>query len=192
MNPVAEFDAAIIAAISAMRSPALTAVMRVWTTLGGGVAVTAVVVVVCAVGWRIGRRDVAVAVAVSVAGGMLLSTALKLIVARGRPSAVAALIAPPGTHSFPSGHAMASLCLAAAIGSLVLLSRRSRSTKTSLVGVLALYALGVGFSRVYLGVHWPSDVVASWLLGGVWLSVAPRGLRSLVRAAGTAGNPTML
>lgn len=116
------------------------------------------------------KRRVALFVLAAVGGGELVSTILKLFYSRPRPDLV-----PHGmevfTASFPSGHAMMS-----AIAYLTLAMLLSRVTPSRRVSVLVV-ALGivmtvlVGISRVYLGVHWPSDVLAGWCVGAAWAAL---------------------
>lgn len=165
-------DVSVAAAVHALRAPWLTGVMRVWTVLGGTLVVTAVVVMLFGLLWTRGRRDLAWFAAVSVGGGALLSSLLKLAVGRTRPFAGGALIELPRTASFPSGHTMASLCLAVAVFVLVREVRPEAARIHALAAAIgAVYAAGVAFSRVYLGVHWPSDVLGSWVLGALWCAV---------------------
>jgi undecaprenyl-diphosphatase len=110
-----------------------------------------------------------------VAGGQALGTLLKNVIVRSRPSATQALIPLPGSYAFPSGHALAAVLL---YGVLAFLVARAAHTRVMRVGVVvaAVVIIGlVGLSRVYLGVHWPSDVVAAWILGGAWLAVCISG-----------------
>lgn len=104
---------------------------------------------------------------VAIIGSALLNLATKQVFARARPSLWES-IAPESTYSFPSGHAMGSMTLAAV---LVLLAWRTRWR-----GWVALPALGfvamVGLSRVYLGVHYPSDILAGWAAALAWTVAA--------------------
>ncbi|BBK43260.1 phosphatase PAP2 family protein [Allostella vacuolata] len=105
--------------------------------------------------------------AASLAGGAILSASLKLAFGRPRPELVAHL-ADIHTASFPSGHAMLSavayLTLAGLLARVQPQPRLRRFVIAVGIGTTAL----VGISRVYLGVHWPTDVVAGWLLGAAW------------------------
>lgn len=168
---VAAFDATVTAAIQSMRTPPLTAIMLGITALGSTIAVTGAMVVVVLLLLRRGRRADAVFTLAAIAGGSLLSTVFKGYFDRVRPPAESALIALPSSFSFPSGHAMGSLCLAWVLGWLACGTSWRTAHKAAVVGGLATYAVLVGVSRVYLGVHWPSDVVASWLLGAAWLGL---------------------
>jgi undecaprenyl-diphosphatase len=98
------------------------------------------------------------------AGTGLLVTALKLFFARTRPD-LFRVLALPHSFSFPSGHATGSSAL---FGTLALMVAQVRPAWTGRVSVLAgLIILGVGASRIYLGVHWPTDVLAGYLLGSL-------------------------
>lgn len=184
MTALGAFDAAVSTAVRSLRTPALTAVMRAWTPLGGTIVTSALVLLMAALLWSRGRRDLSVMAVALVAGGSALSTALKLLAERTRPLAAEALIPLPASHSFPSGHTMASLCIAVAVtviaGALGIRGRR----RAYLIAASALYALGVAFSRVYLGVHWPTDVLASWVIGGVWCALVVAGWRNWLRSHG--------
>ena len=115
-----------------------------------------------------GRRRAAVLFAVTAIGGLALETAAKALVARPRPALVPHLVAVD-TASFPSGHAMMSTVIFLA---LVLILRdlgaRRALHRSALAGVSLLLVL-IGLSRIALGVHWPSDVAAGWLLGIAWV-----------------------
>lgn len=104
---------------------------------------------------------------IAVAGGLLVSSALKSGFDRPRPDLV-----PHGayvyTTSFPSGHAMMSAVTFLTLGSVLARSQRRRRLKVYLILLALMITLGVGVSRVYLGVHWPTDVLAGWTVGASW------------------------
>ncbi|TPN75429.1 phosphatase PAP2 family protein [Mesorhizobium sp. CU2] len=103
----------------------------------------------------------------AVAGGQVLSSVLKLEVDRPRPDLVSHLVNETSL-SFPSGHAMLSAVTYLTLGSLAARFLPDRRTKIFALGLAVLITLLVGLSRVYLGVHWPSDVLAGWCAGFGW------------------------
>ncbi len=113
------------------------------------------------------RRAVGAFVAIAVGGGALVSTGLKALFGRPRPTLVPHAV-EVYTHSFPSGHAMLSAVTYLTLGALLARLEERRRAKAYLLSVATLLTLLVGASRVYLGVHWPSDVLAGWCLGACW------------------------
>jgi undecaprenyl-diphosphatase len=119
------------------------------------------------------RRAVALLLLLSVAGGWLISNALKLGIARPRPDIVPHLI-DVSDLSFPSGHAMLSAVTYLTLGALLSGMQRERPLKIYVVSIAVLLTVLVGISRVYLGVHYPSDVLGGWCAGAVWAAVCWR------------------
>ena len=141
--------------------------MRDFTALGGtGVLLT---VTLAVTGYLViaRKRHLALTVAVSVFTGMLLSQTLKWGFARPRPDLVPALT-QVYTHSFPSGHAMVSAVVYLTLGVLFARTPIRTAIKAYLLFIATLLTLIVGVSRVYLGVHWPTDVLAGWAGGAAW------------------------
>lgn len=155
--------------LAAHRDGWLTVALKGVSLLGNSAAEVAVAVGVSAlVAWRSGRWLPAVLGLVGIAGvGLLIFTA-KLVVGRSRPALPYAIVTEDG-YSFPSGHATGT----AAVG-LLCAWMLSRWLITSWPGRVAVWSVAigttgaVGFSRVYLGVHYVTDVVAGWLLGAAW------------------------
>ncbi|ACJ00903.1 phosphatase PAP2 family protein [Rhodospirillum centenum] len=137
------------------------------TALGGNAVLTLVTAGSTLYLLLVRKRAAAVLLLVSVLGGMLLSTTLKLGFDRPRPDLV-----PHGmevfTASFPSGHALLSAVTYLTLGTLLARLQPRRRLKAFFLGVAVLIAGMVGVSRVYLGVHWPSDVLAGWCIGAAW------------------------
>ena len=141
--------------------------MRDFTALGStGVLV---IVTLAVVGFLVisGKRQAALMVAGSIISGMLLSQALKWGFARPRPELVPHAVRVY-TQSFPSGHAMMAAVVYLTLGTLLARTQPSRRIKVYLLAVAALVTVLVGVSRVYLGVHWPTDVLAGWAGGAAW------------------------
>ncbi|MBA3447146.1 MAG: phosphatase PAP2 family protein [Pseudaminobacter sp.] len=113
------------------------------------------------------QTGAALFVLAAVAGGQFLSGALKLGVDRPRPELVSHL-ADVHTLSFPSGHAMMSAVTFLTLGSLLARIAPGRLTKAYVLFVAVLATVLVGVSRIYLGVHWPTDVLAGWCAGAAW------------------------
>jgi undecaprenyl-diphosphatase len=150
--------------VAAIRTPALTQVFRILTALGDVrvAIVTTLVAAMLLAAWGHPRR--AGSVAILVLTGSLISTALKGFLDRARPVGFG-LIAEPASPSFPSGHALTGVLLFGALALMLAVSRQPRWLRIwGSIGI-ALFGLSIGASRVYLGVHYSSDVLASWLLG---------------------------
>ncbi len=114
-----------------------------------------------------GKPQAAFFILAAVAGGQLLSSLLKLGVDRPRPDLVSHL-AEVYTLSFPSGHAMLSAVTYLTLGSLLARVLTGLVLKAYVLAVAVTATVLVGISRVYLGVHWPSDVLAGWCAGSAW------------------------
>ena len=113
------------------------------------------------------KRAAALLVLVSVGGGQLLSSLLKEVFERPRPDLVPHVVQIV-TASFPSGHAMLSAVTYLTLGTLLARVQPLRRVKVYLFAVAVLLTLLIGVSRVYLGVHWPTDVLAGWCVGAAW------------------------
>ncbi len=137
------------------------------TALGGRAVLTLLVGSVVGYLALARRRHAAVFVLVATVGGSLLSTALKELYSRPRPDVVPHL-AYVTSSSFPSGHAMLSAVVYLTLGALLARLVEGRWTKRYFIGVAALLTILIGVSRVYLGVHYPTDVVAGWAAGVAW------------------------
>lgn len=137
------------------------------TALGGTSVLTLLTVV--AAGYLVAARKHSTALYLSIAviGGAILTSALKLGFARPRPDLVAHLVQAQSA-SFPSGHAANSAVTFLTIAALLAQAQTNWRLKLYLVSVAIGLTLIVGCSRIYLGVHWPSDVLAGWSVGAVW------------------------
>jgi undecaprenyl-diphosphatase len=153
---------------------------RDFTALGG-VAVLALMTA-AVIGYLLlaGKRHAAVAVFAAVAGGLILSSLLKLGFERPRPDLV-----PHGsfvyTTSFPSGHSMMAAVTYLTLGAMLARVEASIRIKIYLLAVAIALTVLVGASRVYLGVHWPTDVAAGWAVGAAWALLCSLVMRRLQR-----------
>lgn len=141
--------------------------MRDFTALGGVGVLTAITLIVVGFLALRQKRHAAWMVVLSVAGGTLVSNLLKWGFSRPRPDLVphATLVY---TQSFPSGHAMLSAVVYLTLGALLARSQEDTHVKIYFLTVATVLTLIVGISRIYLGVHWPTDVLAGWALGAGW------------------------
>ncbi len=164
------FDRVVTEWVADHRVDWLTSVFRVITTVGNTAAMTLIAIVATVVLWR-HHRGLALTVLLGSASGWLLMQALKYGVARPRPPERFRVLAID-TYSFPSGHAMMS---AIVLGLVAVAAWRTSAWVRAHPAVLALAPLAsalIGASRVYLGVHWTTDVVAGWVIGVLWVVVA--------------------
>lgn len=137
------------------------------TALGGYVILSLLVVGVAIYLVAAGKRGTAFLVVGAVGSGTLLSETLKLGFARPRPDLVAHL-ADVQSASFPSGHAMISAIAYLTLGVLLTRAQKRRRLKMIIMAYAIILTLAIGLSRIYLGVHWPTDVLAGWALGAAW------------------------
>ncbi len=141
--------------------------MRDVTALGSTVVLAIATIAVVIFLHLTGNRHAAVWVLVAVIGGTAISTGLKIAFDRPRPSVVLDTIAIY-TASFPSGHAMMSPVVYPTLGAVLARTQADVLIRIYIIGFSIFLALIVGVSRVYLGVHWPTDVLAGWALGAAW------------------------
>lgn len=147
--------------------PWIEAAFRDLTTLGGTSLLAAVTLATLGYLLLARKRATATLVAFAVLGGTLLSSVLKAGFQRPRPDLVAHLV-EVSSQSFPSGHAMLSTVTWLTLGTLLATVQPSLRLKVYVLTVGIAIVLLVGVSRVYLGVHWPTDVLAGWCIGTAW------------------------
>ena len=171
-------DEALMLALHGVRSARLDFVMLEITALGSATVVLLIALVGGLFLWLTRHRYSAVLLWIAVAGSGVLNALLKLLFDRPRPE-LFTWVTHAGSTSFPSGHAMNAV---AAYGTLAYLVGRLQPTRrlrrlTWVVAVLLM--LAIGLSRPYLGVHYPSDVLAGYLAGGVWAVACALGIEAV-------------
>ena len=164
------FDAAARRWVLRNASPALTFVMRGFSLLGETLSLVAFVALAAICFWRGGRRRAAWLLLVAMAGATLLDQALKFSFGRLRPQPF--FDTPmPHSYSFPSGHALTCCALFGMLAAL-LAARESRPhARILLWTAAALLVAMIGFSRIYLGVHYATDVLGGFAAAVVWIFV---------------------
>jgi len=147
--------------------PAVQEAARDVTALGGVAVLTLVTVITAGFLALGGKRHMALFVVVSVLGGQAVGTTLKDAFQRPRPDLVPYSAYASG-GSFPSGHTMMSAVTYLTLGALLARSQERKRLKAYFLLVAMFLTFAVGVTRVYLGVHWPTDVLAGWMAGAVW------------------------
>ncbi|GIP31656.1 phosphatase PAP2 family protein [Paenibacillus sp. J2TS4] len=168
-------DQQIIESVQSLISPKLTLLMKCFTFLGSKVFLTTLLIVSSVLMIWHKKRWEALFLVIALGGGALFNLGLKSFYQRERPS-LHRLIEETG-YSFPSGHSMSSFILYGMLGILCYMFLISRMPKITIVISTSIIILLVGTSRIYLGVHYPSDVLAGYAAGGVWLTLCLLGLR---------------
>lgn len=182
------FDGSIVRSVATERSAGATSAARAITQLGGPVLDILFAAAVVGLLLARRRRD-AVFVLVAAGGAMLLTNAIKVVLERPRPGAGG--LVSVASASWPSGHASSSMAFYGALAMLAVTGGRAppRGRPAIWTACATLVAL-VGATRVYLGVHYPTDVAAGWLVGGLWLAAVARILGAPRSAAGAEGRGT--
>jgi membrane-associated phospholipid phosphatase len=169
-TPVTGWDGRVTDALVACRSGVWNRVFWGATLLGNASFMSAYLGagVVLFLAW--GRWRAALVLAAGTGLAQVVSSVAKAVIDRPRPPVSLALIEQPGSQSLPSGHAFMTVVVAGLLVHL-LLRRTGADRSPRIVGMVVAAALLclVGISRVYLGVHWASDVIAGWCLGAFWL-----------------------
>jgi undecaprenyl-diphosphatase len=182
------FDVAIIQSLRSAADPSrpigpawMEGVLLDITALGSPVVLGLVVLIIT--GYRLlqARYTSAMMVLATSISGELLNESLKLLFERPRPSVVPHLRAVV-TASFPSGHAMESAVIYLTLGALLMRVVEGRFTKAYCMAMAIFLTFIVGVSRVFLGVHYPTDVLGGWILGFLWAAVTFLVTRRFERA----------
>lgn len=168
-NAATGFDLAVRGAVHSRATPALTSAMETVTLLGSSLYLLAWgIIAVLSLAMR-GRRRAAALLVICGLGGEAWDEALKLVFRRPRP--VPFYGQAPWTYSFPSGHTVASCCFYCALAAILAAGLTSVALRVSVWIAAVAITLAVGFSRIYLGVHYPTDVVGGYLAAIFWLSL---------------------
>lgn len=177
---LAGFDETVRANVHALAAPWLTAGVETLTWLGALGVLALFSGVAAAILTRAGRSWDAKFLLVTMAGAVVLENALKFSIQRPRP--LPFFGTDPATYSFPSGHALFSLCFYGWIG--VVLSRTG--ARVAAWPATAAIVAAIGGTRIYLGVHYPTDVIAGYLVAAAWLC-AVLAVKARLTPTGRAG-----
>lgn len=159
-------DIELLRYINQLSAPWLDNLFIFITWLGDIIFVATAAALTCLVLAKRARQRSAIFMASNIIGSVIISHSLKLLFARQRPDLWQALVTE-STFSFPSGHAIASCTLALSI--CIVLWRTKWRWSAVILG--AIYVALVGFSRLYLGIHYPSDVIGGWLISIDWVLI---------------------
>ncbi len=169
---VAGLDQPILQAAIRARSPFLDSVVTAYTNVAGpiGMPIIAVAAALVLSLWRKSWTPAILIVAAG-AGSLLMTIAGKDIIGRHRPPLVDAVPPYEYSPSFPSGHTLNAIVIAGVVAYILILRQKSTRARVITITIAALFALTIGLSRVFLGHHWFTDVLAGWTLGGAWLAL---------------------
>lgn len=169
-GPLRAIEVRLASAIDYRAHPQLTPLMLVVTNVGSAALVSVVAAIAMAVLLRRQQRRSAMFLVIAVYGGMLLNAGLKQVFRRARPLLENPILVLE-TYSFPSGHAVAATVLYGGLAMVTITAARTAKARNGTLGVAIALILATCLSRIYLGVHHLSDVLAGMMEGFAWLIV---------------------
>lgn len=161
------FDLAVRDGVHRFASPGMTRAMTAISLMGYNILIVALVISFAAfllLGWR----RAAGWLATTMAGALAMDLALKFAFRRPRPQVFFGV--EPHSYSFPSGHALCSFCFYGVLAGLIAARTRSPALRVAAGLIASTLVAAIGLSRIYLGMHYPSDVIAGYLAAAVWVS----------------------
>ncbi|WP_230987060.1 phosphatase PAP2 family protein [Allorhizobium terrae] len=168
------FDKAVLLALRITSDPSqmigpqwLALAFRDITSLGGFTVITMVTSLSVLYLLVAGKTRNAIVLALAISLGAVAESSLKLLFSRARPDVVPHLVEVQ-TMSFPSGHAMMSAITYLTLGAMLARAQPNRRLRIFIISVGVFLTVSIGLSRVFLGVHWPTDILAGWTIGGAW------------------------
>lgn len=169
---LAALDPQFTANVASSRTPALTALARAFTFVGSGPVLVTLLLIAMLILWRWthGLRASALLL-FAMAGSTALTAGVKALVARKRPDITFVLGPVEDSFAFPSGHTLNSTVFFITLAGLLWVGLRSYGPRTALAVAALLMSLGIGLSRIYLGHHWATDVLAGWTVAATWLAL---------------------
>jgi len=169
---LAGFDPSVTRSFIERRTPQLSTAAQALTFIGNVPVLTALTITAAALLRTLTRRwKPAVILSVGMIGAATLTYSLKVLIGRHRPDAEQVLGTVNHGFSFPSGHALSSAVFFLLLAGMLWYSRAARSIKIAGTTVAIGLSIGIGLSRIYLGYHWATDVLAGWTMALTWLSV---------------------
>lgn len=171
VGKVAGFDQALISFIRGFETPVLTSIMKLFTFIGSFPVVLVIFLIVSFIFFRVlkSRTEIFLVAAVIV-GTQVINLLLKLLFHRARPDIH--LLIDVGGYSFPSGHAMSAFAVYGILTFVFWRHIPKRIGRISLIIGSSMFILFIGMSRIYLGVHYPSDIIGGYFASAAWLTVA--------------------
>lgn len=168
------FDETVRNAVHQTATPLLTDAMKVFTFIGSTVFLVGLFLVVAFALYYLKHKRALVLFAITMVGEVILLTSLKRSFQRARPEPFFGYVLPD-SFSFPSGHSLSSFCFYGILAWLITARMENRKLKIIVWTLAASIILLVGLSRIYLGVHYPSDVLAGFAAGLVWVVTVATG-----------------
>lgn len=186
---LATFDPEFTADAVAARTAPLTALARTLTFLGDVPVLVVLMLVAAALLYRATRSSRAPGLLLfAMAGSAALTVLLKAMVERHRPGITFVLGPVDSSFAFPSGHTLNSTVFLGMLAGLIWTGLRSPAAKAAVASAALLLSVGIGLSRIYLGYHWATDVLAGWTVAVTWLAIVVTAAR-LTRWLPTATDP---
>lgn len=174
-------DETVIHIVQGWENSVLTGIAKIFSVIGSAAVVIPLVIITAALLAVVFKhRKELLLLLGGIAGSTLLNTVLKGLYQRARPD-IHRIVEEQG-YSFPSGHSMAAFTFYFLLTYLLWRHLRSRGAKVALVAFSAGMILCIGLSRIYLGVHYPSDVIGGFWVSGCWVAVCIRLFRHYGRA----------
>jgi undecaprenyl-diphosphatase len=168
---ITQFDSTVISFVQGFENPGLTMIMKIFSIIGDTTAVIVLsLVVLLFLYFVLKHRTELVLFVAAIIGSAVLNLILKYFFQRTRPD-IHRLVEIAG-YSFPSGHAMNACTVYTIISFLLWHNIQNRTGRIILIVISAIMIISIGLSRIYLGVHYPSDVIGGYFASGFWLAIA--------------------
>lgn len=169
---IAGLDRPVLDTAKTLRSPTANLIITGYTDIGGTIGMP-ILAAATTIALSVRRRSwtPAILIVIAAAGSLLMTIAGKELIGRTRPPLTDAVPPFEASASFPSGHSLNSIVIAGIVAYLIILRLTSARSRAWTATAAAVFALSMGLSRVYLGHHWLTDVLAAWALGAAWLAM---------------------